>query len=106
MSDTAPEDYEYAIGVLDKALDRCPRGTVPIVAGDFNASVGTKRSPEHKYNKRALATMGPEGNEHVNELGEMLLALAIKHNLTFATTHFKKKTQHTLQYLAKKILSN
>ena len=103
MRDDSIQEYEHALKILDRAVKSCPKDTLPIVGGDFNASVGCRRSPEHALNNDIKKTLGPEGNKHLNVLGEILINFAVDNDLAFATTFFKKRIYNThYNYLLKK----
>lgn len=76
---------------LQHTLDLIPRTELTILAGDFNAHVGTDRSGWE-------ATMGNFGHGEINDNGLRLLTFAVSNNLVVGNTCFQHPQKHKLTW--------
>lgn len=90
---------------LRKVIEEIPKSYDLILAGDFNARVGS----DHE---RWRGTLGPHGIGQINQSGQRLLELAVQYNLRISNTFFqlknhykstwqhpRSKTWHTIDYI-------
>ena len=80
----AKDSFYYA---LESYIDKIPKSHLIIIAGDFNAKVGTD-STNHEE------VMGRFGKRTVNSNGSKLLELATKYDFVLTNTLFKHKLAH------------
>ena len=83
-----PDQREEFYTQLDSCIDKIANRDIVIVAGDFNAKVG---SGWHDF----PSVVGKFGKGHVNTNGERLIELCSKHELCISNTLFKHKLAHT-----------
>ncbi|KAF5906183.1 endonuclease exonuclease phosphatase family, partial [Clarias magur] len=83
-SDQAKDDF---YNQLQQTLDSLPWTNVTILAGDFNAHIGTDRTGWED-------TMGQFGHEEINDNGTRLLSFASTNNLLVGNSHFQLPLKH------------
>ena len=84
----APEsDKQEFYNQLQAAVDSAPRGNIVVIAGDFNARVGTNAAAWD-------GVMGPHGCGTENESGTRLLEFCCTNNLCVTNSYFQHPAAH------------
>ncbi|KAG2460450.1 CFDP2 protein, partial [Polypterus senegalus] len=76
---------------LQQTLDFLPQTDVILLAGDFNAHIGTDRMGWESL-------MGRFGHGHINDNGLRLLSIASANNLLVGNSHFQHPLKHQLTW--------
>lgn len=92
-SEKNPQCRENFYQQLDSILNTISKRSILIIAGDFNAQVGTGY---HTFR----ANMGPYGKGRLNSNGESLLHMASRNNLTITNTLFPHPLKHVTTWEA------
>jgi hypothetical protein len=88
------EEYKTTPVELDKIMRQCPADTIPIIGGDFNASIGTADTTEDLFN----SPVGPHRNPWRNDSGNNLKDLMNLHELCSVATFSEKKCHDTWSF--------
>ena len=94
------DDYELTLQKLDEIIKLCPPDAIPIIGGDFNASIGTADPQEEDddNNHHLLRPIGPFGNPHRNARGEILRHFLQQQGLCSVATFFQKSNHDTWSF--------
>ena len=60
------EDFEETLDQIQEIINKCPKDTIPIIGGDFNASIGVDKNDDSN------GITGKFGNLHRNDRGDTL----------------------------------
>jgi hypothetical protein len=83
------QDYIDTIQQLQNVLDKCPKHAIPIIGGDFNATIGTDQNQDNQ------PVTGKYGNDQKSENGMQLREFMEINKLTSTATHFQKANHNT-----------
>jgi hypothetical protein len=75
-------------------MGRCPADDIPIIGGDFNASVDTANADKDLFN----SSVGRHGNSHHNDNGDKLRDFMYPHKLCSIFTFFEKQCHNTWSF--------
>mmetsp|Transcript_29094 Transcript_29094/g.35473 ORF Transcript_29094/g.35473 Transcript_29094/m.35473 type:complete len:134 (-) Transcript_29094:273-674(-) len=87
------KNYHNAIEEIQKVIKQAPKGSTPIICGDFNAHIGISDNQPNKLTK--FKSVGPYGNLKVNDRGIILKDYLLDQELYSAATFFRKKGHDT-----------
>jgi hypothetical protein len=83
------QDYNDTIQQLKNVLDKCPIKAIPIIGGDFNATIGTDQSQDNQ------PVTGKYKNKERSKNGMQLREFMALNNLTSSATHFQTANHNT-----------
>ena len=84
------EDKEAFLQKLDNIISSTPAKEKYVILGNFNASVGSRKSVIEQWD----GVRGPHGHRAVNDAGRELLSFLSLHQTTVCNTWFQKKAIH------------
>ena len=84
------EDFDESLEQIQEIINKCPKDTIPIIGGDFNASIGIDDDNE--------GITGGFGNSYRNDRGETLRVFLAMKNLCSASTFFQKNNYDTYSW--------
>ena len=76
------EDISEILEQLQEFINKCPKDTIPIIGGDFNASIGVNNDDD--------GIIGVFGNPYRNDRGETLRDFLTMNTLCSTPTFFQK----------------
>jgi hypothetical protein len=87
-------EYKATLAELDRIMGKCPTDAIPIIGGDFNASIGTANADKELYD----SPVGCHGNSHQNDNSDKLRDFLYRHKLCSITMFFKTRCRNTWSF--------
>ena len=95
-------EFDETLEQLQNIINQCPKDAIPIIGGDFNASIGVNdinNINDNDINDNDInGTTGTFGNPYRNDRGETLRTFLIMNNLCSTSTFFKKNNYNTYSW--------
>jgi hypothetical protein len=88
------EEYKTTLVELDRIMRKCPADAIPIIGGNFDASIGTADTTEDLFN----SPVGCYGNPPRNDSGDKLRDFMNLHKLCSFANFFEKKCHDTWSF--------
>ena len=84
------EDFNKTLEQIQVIINKCPKDTIPIIGGDFNASIGVDDDND--------GITGVYGNTYRNDRGEILRTFLVMNNLCSISTFFRKDNYNSYSW--------
>ena len=85
-------DYELALAALEQIIQSRPKGSIPLIYSDTNASIGINTSGEPTPIQKII---GLNGKPHTNKQGSFLKEFLLDNNICAASTYLRQKGHNT-----------